>query len=214
MKRKLILFVALAVSAYAYAQQPSGAPQGQRPPMPEGFQPGQMPEGFQPGQMPEGFQPAPFPPGLEYMAQMTNMTPVEKATFLSDKMRDEVKLSDKQYKKVFALFKRDFKHRDYLDNGGGGMSMGGFPGGGPMGPPPMMMGGFTSGLTDEYFHQQDEKLQKILTPEQHKQWRAAHPVESAAKSSGDNGFPFPGGFPGGGPGGFPGGFPGGGPGGF
>ena len=189
MKKKIVLFAAVLLTVSAFAQMPQGAPQGR-------------PEGPRQGQMPQG---------MEMAARMAEMTPAQKAQFMTDEMNREVNLTDKQYKKVLALFKRDFKHRDYLENnGGGGMMMGGGP---MMGPPPMMMGGPNSSLDDEYFQDQDKKLAKILTPEQHQMWRAKHPIERASGSDDDEDmeFPdFPGGFPGGGPGG-PGGFPGGGP---
>lgn len=127
-------------------------------------------------------------------------TPEEIAKKEADMMKAEVALTDKQYKKVYKLIKKDHEYRQEQARSQFG-GMGGFPGGGPGGMPPQGsmggpggmgggsmsggmppqggMGGFPGGdvITDEYLEKQDKKLQKILTLEQYTKWRSKHPAE-------------------------------------
>lgn len=138
-------------------------------------------------------------------------TPEEIAKEQADMMREELGITDKQYKKVYNLIKKDYESRQQGQGSGdgfppppggmgggpgmgGGMPMGGGPGmGGGMPPmgggPGMDQGGgnrppkpegFEPGykpVTEEYLEKQEEKLKKILTPEQYEKWRANHPSE-------------------------------------
>lgn len=130
-------------------------------------------------------------------------TPEEIAKSQADMMKSEVDLTDKQYKKVYQLIKKDHEYRrsqmEERFSGGpggpGGMGGPGGPGGmgGPMGggmPPqgdmqrgPRPEGGPGMGgpggdiVTEEYLEKQEAKLKKILTEEQYNKWRSKHPAE-------------------------------------
>jgi len=146
---------------------------------------------------PEGVRPAP----------PKQMTPEEIAKKEADMMMSELNLTDKQYKKVYKLIKKDHEYRqsqmkqqfgEGMPPMGGGPGMGG-PGmgnpgmGGPGGmgggrPPQGEMGARPEGgfpgmgpredvITEEYLEKQDQKLKEILTAEQYSKWRSKHPAE-------------------------------------
>jgi len=115
-------------------------------------------------------------------------------------MKAELGITDKQYKKVYNLIKKDHETRQNQSSGsgngfppppggmggpGGGMPPSGGPGmGGPSGGMPPMDGqmpeGFKPGnqsVSEEYLEKQEQKLKKILTQEQYSYWRKKHPAE-------------------------------------
>lgn len=88
--------------------------------------------------------------GGPHMQMPPKQDPAEMAAHKADMMQREVGLDDKQYKKVYKLFKKDYEYRaDAMEMPEGGFpggfpgGQGGFPGGGPgMGGPG---GGFPGG---------------------------------------------------------------------
>jgi len=136
-------------------------------------------------------------------------SPEEIAKCQADMMKSELGITDKQYKKVYNLIKKDHETRQnqYSGSGsgfppppGGGMPPSGGPGmGGPGGGMPPSggpgMGGSGGGrppkdgqmpegfqpygksVSEEYLEKQEQKLKKILTPEQYSRWRKKHPAE-------------------------------------
>jgi len=162
-----------------------------------------QPQGMGMGQFPQGQ----FPQGMGQFPERQTESPEVRAKNKADMMLREVGLDEKQYKKVYKLFKRDYQNRENLSSSFGGMSMGGgfpgggFPGGGmPMGGPGMG-GGFPGGgfpgmgptggqIDEKYFEKQEKKLQKILTVEQYNKWHAAHPTEMPPMPEGMPPFDF------------------------
>ena len=121
------------------------------------------PQGF--GQFPEGEQ----------------RPMVEPAQMKADRMKEELNLTDKQYKKVLKVFKAEQSamHPSNESMGGPGGGMGGpgmGQGGRPQGPPPGM-----TQLSDEEMEKiiskKEKKLRKILSAEQFDQWAKNHPEE-------------------------------------
>jgi len=141
-----------------------------------------QPQGMGMGQFPQGQ----FPQGMGQFPERQTESPEVRAKNKADMMLREVGLDEKQYKKVYKLFKRDYQNRENLSSSFGGMSMGGgFPGGGFPGMGP------TGGQIDEkYFEKQEKKLQKILTVEQYNKWHAAHPTEMPPMPEGMPPFDF------------------------
>lgn len=72
-------------------------------------------------------------------------TPEEIAKKEADMMKAEVALTDKQYKKVYKLIKKDHEYRQEQARSQFG-GMGGFPGGGPGGMPPQGGMGGSGGM--------------------------------------------------------------------
>lgn len=124
-------------------------------------------------------------------------SPAEIAEKKAGMMQREVGLTEKQYKKVYKLFKKDEQYRQNLmeenmgempmgrPDGMGGPGMGGGrpPQGGDMSSRPRPEGFPGMGpveVSEEYIDKQDQKLRKILTDEQYLQWRSKHPVEHKA----------------------------------
>jgi len=91
-----------------------------------------------------GLSGQPQPQGGNRPAPPQMKSPEELARAKSDMMKSEVGLSEKQYKKVYKLFKKDFEYRQNQAKnafGGGMPPMGGGPGmGGPGGGMPPMGG--------------------------------------------------------------------------
>lgn len=122
------------------------------------------------------------------------LTPEEKAGRTADRMKSELAISDRQYKKVYKLFLKDAKIEEEQASsrppreGGrpqgerpeGGQGRGGFEGGqggpqGEMGP----RGGNpqTDVFSEEYIAKREKKLKRILKQEKYDSWRQRHPVE-------------------------------------
>ena len=147
----------------------------------------------------------PFGQPGERVERPVRVTPNEKAERRTDEMHKEVNLTEKQYKKIYRIYLKEEEARESSmgfpmgpPSGGmrGGMPQGGFPGGFEMGggfpggPPSGMPfpGGFgepqkpTVGGkeidSDEYIDAREEKIKKILTPEQYSTLRRIHPDPS------------------------------------
>ena len=100
----------------------------------------------------------------------------------ADRMKSELTLSDKQYKKVYKLILQEQKDRlkNISQQGMPPMSMGDRPEGmPPMGPPPSMNGDFPKGgrlnsgrgNMPQQDTSKDKKMKKILTEEQYNKWK-------------------------------------------
>ncbi len=76
-------------------------------------------------------------------------SPEEMAKMQADQMKDVVKLTDAQYPKVLEIFKEQSKKMSDMFSGGG------MP---------------DQDKMTKLFQEQDEKLKKVLTEEQHKKW--------------------------------------------
>lgn len=132
MNTKIILLPALILLSLNLAAQPQGA---------------YPPQGAPQFSQNDSLKGRPQPPKMK--------SPTELATIKADMMRSEVNLTDKQYKKVFNLFKKDFQYRQDAmkermqggmpPQGGPGGGMGGSMGGGMGGPGGGMGGGMMGG---------------------------------------------------------------------
>ena len=112
-----------------------------------------------------------------------NREKVNPAQMKADRMKQELSLTDKQYKQVLKVYKQEENSMHPQNDGGmqGGPGMGGpgmGPGNGqrPQGPPPGMQQ-----LSDEEMEKilskKEKSLRKILTPEQFDSWSRKHPEE-------------------------------------
>ena len=124
------------------------------------------------------------------------------AQMKADRMKQELQLTDKQYKKVLKVYQKEEKAMHPESEGGmqggpGGMpgGMGGMqggmggPGGGQMGGPGMGQGGqrpqgpppgmqqLSEEEMEKILAKKEKKLRKILSSEQFNAWSAAHPEE-------------------------------------
>ena len=200
MKKILTIAAMLTVAFCAMAQSQDGSQtpdQMGAPGAPGQIVPnGQMGAPGAPGQMgnpPQmGAPGAPGAPG--------QMAP--NAKMKAERMKQELSLTDKQYKKVLKVFEQE-EDAMHPDDGGqmpGGPGMGqggpGAPGQGgpgmggqrPQGPPQGMQQ-LSDDEIDKIIAKKEKKLRKILTLEQFNAWASAHPEEFAPAMPGLQAMP-------------------------
>jgi len=121
----------------------------------------------------------------------------EIATKMADRLKEQLDLTDQQYKKVFKVYRQEAQYQNNtssMSGFGGGMPGGGFGGGMPGGMGPGMGGGMPEGapsmgslpegapefdkdkapgmlkLDEKGQEKVNKKFEKILTPEQYKKY--------------------------------------------